>query len=56
MTAASWVAATCVANGVDGTEAGRGQGDEHLGVIGHGGGDVVVSAVQTGVDELPGVT
>jgi hypothetical protein len=52
---ASPVTATSVANGVDGTEAGRGEGDEQLGVIGHGGGDVVVSALQTGVDELPGV-
>ena len=53
---ASWVAAACGANRVYGAEAGRGQGDEHLGVIGHGGGDVVVSTAQAGVDELPGVT
>jgi hypothetical protein len=52
---ASPVTATSVANGVDGTKAGRGEGDEHLGVIGHGGRYVVVSALQTGVDEVPGV-
>ena len=38
-----------------GPEAGCGQGDEHLRVLGDGGGHVVVSAVQAGVHELPGV-
>ena len=41
---ASRVAATRGADRVDRAEAGRGQGDEHLRVIGHGGRDVVVSA------------
>jgi hypothetical protein len=52
----SWMAATCGAYCVDCTEARRGQGEEHLGVIGHGGGDVVMSTLKTGVDELPSIT
>jgi hypothetical protein len=50
------VAATCGANRVDCPEAGRGQGEKDLGVIGHGGGDIMVSTPETGVDELPGIT
>src|SRR6202022_1387048 len=53
---APWVGAALGANRVDSAEAGRGQGDEHLRVIGHGGRNVVVSTLQTGVDELPSIT
>src|SRR5271169_3575075 len=43
------------AAGVDGPEAGCGQCGEHLGMLDDGSGHVVVSAVQAGVHELPGV-
>ena len=54
--AASRVAATCIANRVDRAEAGRGQGDEYLTVVSHGGRYVVMSTAQAGVYELPGIT
>ena len=44
-----------VSGGVHGPETRCGQGDEHLRVLGDGGRHVVVSAVQAGVHELPGV-
>ena len=55
VTATSALAVSVVTAGVDGTEAGCGQGGEHLGVLGDAGGHVVVSAVQPGMDQLPGV-
>jgi len=39
---------------VDGTERGRGQGDEDAGVLGDGGGDAL-AAGEPGADELVGV-
>src|SRR5262249_30235573 len=51
----SWVAAAGRARGVHGTETGCSQGHEHLRMIGHGGGDVVMAAAQARVDELPGI-
>src|SRR5271170_7742930 len=41
---------------VDGTEAGRREGHEHLGMLGNGGGYFMMSAAEAGVDELPSVT
>jgi hypothetical protein len=41
---------------VDGTEAGRCEGHEHLGMLGNGGGYFMMSAAKAGVDQLPGVT
>jgi hypothetical protein len=52
----SWVAAAGRANRVDGTETRRGQRHKHLGMIGHGRRDVVMSTPQPSVDELPGIT
>jgi hypothetical protein len=54
--AAPRVAATRGADRVDRAEAGRGQGDEYLRVVSHGGRYVVMSTAQAGVDELPGIT
>ncbi|MBB5166698.1 hypothetical protein HNP02_006684 [Mycobacterium sp. AZCC_0083] len=55
VTPASVGAVSVAAAGVDGSEAGCGEGGEHLGVLGEGGGHIVVSAVQASVDQLPGV-
>src|SRR6476659_3886761 len=55
VTAASVLTVFVVTAAVDGSEAGCGQGGEHLGVLGDGGGHVVMSAVQAGMDQLPGV-
>jgi hypothetical protein len=55
VTAAAVLTVFVIAAGVDRPEAGCGQGGEHLGVLDNGGGHVVVSAVQAGVHELPGV-
>jgi hypothetical protein len=55
VTATSVFTVFVVTTGVDGTEAGRRQRDEHLWVLGDGGGHVVVPTVQAGVDQLPGV-
>ena len=41
--------------GVDGPEAGGGEGDEDLWSVRHGGGHVVVATGGTGMDQLPGV-
>src|SRR5258708_5060319 len=55
VTPAPMLAVRVVAGGVHGPETRCGQGDEHLWVLGDGGRHVVVSAVQAGVHELPGV-
>jgi len=41
---------------VDGAEAGRREGHEHLGVLGNGAGYFMMSAAKARVDELPSVT
>ena len=55
VTAATVLTVRVVTGGVHGPEAGRGQCGEHLWMLGDGGGHVVVSAVETRVDQLPGV-
>src|SRR6478609_213455 len=55
VTPATVLTVSVVTGGVHGPETRCGQGDEHLRVLGDGGRHVVVSAVQAGVHELPGV-
>ena len=55
VTAAAVFTVCVITGGVYGPEAGCGQCGEQLWVLGDRGGYVVVSAVQAGVDELPGV-